>query len=160
MKTPARTIAARLTASWAIAPRHSDQSAPAAATPMLAAAGIVVTEIRTPIKAPDLAEVSDSIPAAPARAATMKEKPSGWEMNWVSGCWALVKSASSRPVAFEARVNSQAAVIPTGKPIASAVRERRAASRRRSTIATQRPARGPNSGPTTIAPTIRIGEPR
>jgi hypothetical protein len=63
-------------------PAPSDQLPVAAATPMLAAAGIVVTEIRTPISAPDF------------------------------------------------------------------------------TIATQSPAIGPNSGPTTIAPTIRIGESR
>ena len=61
--TPARTIIVRLTASWAIAPRQSDQLPSAAATPMLAAAGIVVTEISTPSTAPDLAEVSESIPA-------------------------------------------------------------------------------------------------
>ena len=36
--------------------------------------------------------------------------------------------------------------------------ERRASSRRRCTSATQSPARGPNSGPTTIAPMIRITE--
>ena len=35
--------------------------------PMFAMAGIVVTEISTPIIAPDLAEVSDSTPAVPAR---------------------------------------------------------------------------------------------
>ena len=34
---------------------------------MLAAAGIVVTEISTPISAPDFAEVSESTPAAPAK---------------------------------------------------------------------------------------------
>ncbi len=34
---------------------------------MLAAAGIVVTEISTPTNAPDLAAVSDSTPATPAR---------------------------------------------------------------------------------------------
>ena len=34
---------------------------------MLAAAGIVVTEISTPTSAPDLAEVSESTPAVPAR---------------------------------------------------------------------------------------------
>ena len=34
---------------------------------MLAAAGIVVTETRTPISAPDLVEVRESIPAAPAK---------------------------------------------------------------------------------------------
>jgi len=39
----------------------------AVATPLFAMAGIVVTEISTPISAPDLAEVSDSTPAVPAR---------------------------------------------------------------------------------------------
>ena len=51
-------------------------------------------------------------------------------------------------------------MIPTGKPIASARSERCATSGRRWTSATQRPAIGPNSGPTIIAPTIRIGESR
>ena len=54
---------------------------------MLAAAGIVVTEIRTPISAPDLAEVSERTPTAPARTATMKEKVSGSGMNSVSEFW-------------------------------------------------------------------------
>ena len=45
--------------------------------PMLAAAGIVVTEISTPIRAPDLAVVSDSMPAVPATKATKNEKKSG-----------------------------------------------------------------------------------
>ena len=44
-----------------------------------------------------------------------------------------------------------------GKPIPRAMSERRAKSGRRSTSATDRPASGPNSGPTTMAPTIRIG---
>src|SRR5918992_396714 len=44
---------------------------------MLAAAGIVVTEISTPISAPDLAVLRLSIPAAPAHAATKKVKKSG-----------------------------------------------------------------------------------
>ncbi len=45
----------------------------------------------------------------------------------------------------------------SGKPTASAVNERIASAPRRCTSATQKPASGPNSGPTTIAPTIRIG---
>src|ERR1044072_8694945 len=157
--TPARTIAIRLRLSWAIAPRQSAQLPSAAATPMLAAAGIVVTEISTPTSAPDLAEVSERTPAAPAKTATMKENSSGSAMNWVSGLSTLLKSASTRPVARQRRGKRKAAVIPTGKPIANAVTERRATPRRRSTAATQMPASGPNSGPTTIAPTIRIGEP-
>ena len=47
---------------------------------------------------------------------------------------------------------------PCFLPWPQALSERRAGPRRRSTIATQSPARGPNSGPTTIAPTIRICE--
>ena len=39
----------------------------AVVTLLFAMAGIVVTEISTPISAPDLAEVSDSTPAVPAR---------------------------------------------------------------------------------------------
>ena len=92
MTTPATTIETRLMASWAIAPRQSAQLPRAAATPMLAAAGIVVTEISTPISAPDLAEVRESIPAAPAKTATMTEKASGLAMNWVSGLSMLRKS--------------------------------------------------------------------
>ena len=47
---------------------------------MFAAAGIVVTEISTPISAPDFAVDSESIPAAPAQQATKNEKKSGLEM--------------------------------------------------------------------------------
>ena len=46
--------------------------------------------------------------------------------------------------------------MPSGKPIARARNERLATSGWRWTIATLRPAIGPNSGPTTIAPMIRI----
>ena len=48
--------------------------------PMLAAAGIVVTLIRTPINAPDLAVLRLSIPAAPAQTATMRANASGLEI--------------------------------------------------------------------------------
>ena len=44
---------------------------------MLEAAGIVVTEMSTPISAPDFAFVSERIPAVPATKATKKEKKSG-----------------------------------------------------------------------------------
>ena len=54
------------------------QSPKASAMPMLAAAGIVVTLISTPISAPDLAVLRLSIPAAPAQTATMKANASGW----------------------------------------------------------------------------------
>ena len=44
---------------------------------MLAAAGIVVTLISTPISAPDFAVLRLSMPAAPAQAATKNVKKSG-----------------------------------------------------------------------------------
>ena len=40
--------------------------------------GDVVTEMRTPTSAPDLAEVNESMPAMPARNATMNDSESGW----------------------------------------------------------------------------------
>ena len=59
------------------APTTRRTSPSAAATPMFAAAGIVVTEISTPTSAPDLAVVSESTPAMPARKATMKREDVG-----------------------------------------------------------------------------------
>ena len=52
------------------------------------------------------------------------------------------------------------AVIPVANPVSWAVSERTARLRRRSTVATQIPATGPKSGPTIIAPTIRMALPR
>ena len=70
----------------------------------------------------------------------------------------LWKSASTKPAATQMSVKRNAAVIPTGKPTPRAVSDRSATPRRLSTIATQSPARV-NSGPTTIAPIIKIVEP-
>lgn len=52
--------------------------------------------------------------------------------------------------------NPTVSTIATAKPTNSAFSERRAGPTRRWTAATQSPASGPNSGPTAIAPTIRI----
>lgn len=45
---------------------------------MLPAAGMVVTEMKTPTRAADFAEVSDSVPAAPATSAVISENQPGW----------------------------------------------------------------------------------
>ena len=79
-------------------------------------------------------------------------------MKSVFGWDVALKSSGVRPTASITSEKRYAAVIPTGKPISSASSERFAISPRRSTSATQSPAIGPNSGPTTIAPMIRIGE--
>ena len=123
---------------------------------MLAAAGIVVTEIRTPTSAPDLAEVRDRTPAVPASAATIAVKWSGREMKSVKGCPSCEKSSGINPVASNMRVARKLAAIARGNPTASAVSDRFTRSPRLWTTATQRPANGPNSGPTTIAPMIRM----
>ena len=71
---------------------------------MFAAAGIVVTEIRTPISAPDFAVLRLSIPAAPAHAATKKAKKSGWEM-MLEKLWFSARSSSSNtPTALKSSV--------------------------------------------------------
>ena len=88
----------------------------------------------------------------------MKENSSGWEMKWVCGCTEAEKPLGVRSSTLIARAKRKAAVIPIGKPIKSGSSERFTRSVRRWTAATQSPAIGPNSGPTTIAPMIRIGE--
>src|SRR3954452_4885228 len=60
-----------------------------------------------------------------------------------------------------ARASSDSNAVITmaaGKPTSSAIAPRRAMSARRRTTPTARPASGPNSGPTTIAPTTVTGE--
>src|SRR3954447_26281134 len=125
---------------------------------MLAAAGIVVTEISTPISAPDFAVDSESIPAVPAQAATKKARKLGLEITLAIECWDWSKVAGVTPVALKISVAVNVAPIASGKPAARASPERSASLRRHVTSATQRAAIGPNSGPTTMAPTIRIGE--
>lgn len=125
---------------------------------MLAAAGIVVTEIRTPISAPDFAVERLSIPAAPAHAATMNANASGREMIREKRWSPLSKSSGMMPAASKASVASTVTPMASGKPTSSAPVKRRASWPRPWTIATERPASGPNSGPTTIAPTMRIAD--
>ena len=67
------------------------------------------------------------------------------------------KSSGKTSTAIMITVVRNATAMPIGKPTASARSERRASLPCRFTSATDRPASGPNSGPTTMAPTIRIG---
>ena len=80
-------------------------------------------------------------------------------MNWVSGCEAREVAALQA-----GRPDEQGEEEGGEDPERKADRERfqRALGDfgPRWTIATQRPAIGPNSGPTTIPPMIRIGESR
>ena len=71
---------------------------------MLAAAGIVVTEIRTPISAPDLAVLRLSIPAAPAQAATKNAKKSGARDDVREAVVRLGEVVGEQPDRLEGRV--------------------------------------------------------
>ena len=62
--------------SWRVDPHASLPLPNAADTPMSDAAGIVVTEMNTPIRVLDRASVRETTPTTPARAATMKENQS------------------------------------------------------------------------------------
>jgi hypothetical protein len=121
VSVPASRMPTRLTASWPVEPAKVSQSPSAAAIPMLAAAGIVVTLIRTPISAPDLAVLRLSMPAAPAHTATMNANVSGLEMIWLRPWSPLSKSSGMRSAASKASV----AAIASGNPTSSAVADRR-----------------------------------
>lgn len=126
------------------------------ASAAFAAAGTVVTEIATPTSAPDFDEVSDSIPAMPARKATTKESQVGCQMNCVAGWGASKRACVNSPRPLITKAKPPVSSIAAGKPTASAIAERATSRPLRRTRPVQTPASGPNSGPTTIAPTIRI----
>lgn len=62
----------------------------------------------------------------------------------------------NRPSAVISRLKPVVSTIAAANPTISAASERRASRAERRTTAVQIPASGPNSGPTAIAPTIRI----
>jgi hypothetical protein len=156
VNVPATTIAATLTPSWTADPQASSQTPYAAATATCAAAGMVVTEMSTPTSAPDFDDVSESIPATPARKPTIHDVASGCQMK--SSARSVSRSARlDRSHQSMSQVSSTVPTIPTGKPTTSASADLAASGARHCTSATQSAASGPNSGPTTIAPTMRIG---
>ena len=70
---PTTISSTTFSSSCAIEPRASCQFANASDSPMDAAAGIVVTEMNTPISALARDSVSDTTPTRPASTATMTE---------------------------------------------------------------------------------------
>ena len=82
---------------------------------MLAGAGIVVTEISTPISAPDFAVDSESIPAAPAHTATKKARKSGLAMMFESWC-RLIEVVRHDAGRLEGEGRGETATIANGKP--------------------------------------------
>src|SRR5687767_3651980 len=121
---------------------------------MFAADGMVATLMSTPMSAPDFAVDSDRTPAIPAQKATNTEKKSGLAMVSDSALSASLKVSGDAPTRSNPAIASQTAVIASGKPTSSAENDCQARCPRFSTTATQNAAIGPNSGPTTIAPTM------
>ena len=127
---------------------------------MSAAAGTVVTEMKTPTRAPLFADVRDSTPAIPASTATTTDQRSGAVMNPVSGRSAVSSSVPNqpRPPADERQQGGQA--DRHGEPDDQR-RPRPVRAIRRPPVDERRrpaPASGANSGPSTIAPMTRIAE--
>lgn len=84
----------------------------------------MVTEIATPISAPDFAEVSESVPAMPARRATTNDIQSGCQMKPVLGRSAVTMSSVNRPSASISQAKPAVSAIATTKPPMSAHRDR------------------------------------
>ena len=77
--------------------------------PTLAAAGIVVTEIRTPMSAPDLAVLRESVPATPAQTATT---PSGMPATVTARRRPTAARGSAGEVAAAAAAGGRSAIGP------------------------------------------------
>ena len=113
--------------------------------------------MNTPTSAADLADTSDSMPAAPASSATTNDSGPTWKMKSTSVSSRVLRSVI-QPSASPPNTKAAVAAIATGKPTSSAIDARRAKFIRRRTSATASAASGPNSGPTTMAPTTVTGE--
>jgi hypothetical protein len=105
----------RLRASWPDAPPTSFQSLYAEATPTLAAAGMVVTEMSTPTSAPDLAVERERAPAAPASSATRIVYSSGCEMKSVAGRATGLRRSGAESTARRTPASASAAAITDGE---------------------------------------------
>ena len=123
---------------------------------MVPTAGTVVTEMNTPTSGPDLEVVSASTPATPASSAIRNDQMSGWTMKSVCGPVAA-SAAEARPSACASVHSGVATRIAIRKPPNSVVSARGRIAGRGRASPTQIAATGENSGPTTIAPMIRIG---
>src|SRR5687767_2279260 len=141
--TPTTTMTPTLIASCSTEPNTSPLRY-AIATAMLAAAGMVVTEMKTPTSALLFAVDKDNIPAIAASAATIADDASGREMNNMLACSLGVHVAGPTPEAIHAMVASHVTAMPTLKPTTSANSGLRARSKRRCEMATHVAASGPN----------------
>ena len=155
---PASTRPRRFTPSWARAPGISDQTPTPRHSASVPTAGTVVTEMNTPTSGPDLEVVSASTPATPASSAIRNDQMSGCTMKSVCGSGRRVRlgreadrvGADTTAARDDGHGDGEAA-----ERACSSARGRIEGRGRAS--ARQIAATGENSGPTTMAPMIRIG---
>ncbi len=124
---------------------------------MPAAAGMVVTEMNTPISAPAFASVSDTTPTTAATTVATTENRFGELIRSETGGTPCRNATGVRPDQRMRSANSRVTAIASNpassisNPVRTASRSRR--SRPRATAAIAR-----YSGPKTMAPTMRICE--
>src|SRR5215472_8591702 len=100
---PTTMSTATLRSNWSTDPLASRQLENASDTPASAAAGMVVTEMNTPMRALALASVRDTTPTSPARMATVTEYMLGVLMRFETGLVPLRNEAGAWPAARTAR---------------------------------------------------------
>ena len=139
--------AALLTSDQTPAPMHSA---------IVPTAGTVVTEMKTPTRGPDFEVVRERTPATPASSAITNDQMSGLMMNFVSSPLAA-SSGDTRPMSVPTNHSGAAMARAIRNPRTRVLAARGSSESRGRASARQMAATGENSGPTTIAPTIRIG---
>lgn len=147
-----------LSSSWNRDPKASSQLANAHETPMSAAAGMVVTEMKTPSSALVRASVSETMPTIPASTATTAEKKLGVLIRFDTGLIPSSKACDWRPKPRTSRPNRKVAATTSAKPTSSAARPSRTGERERWSMPRATLVTAPYSGPTTMAATMRICE--
>jgi len=113
---PTTTSSTTFSSSWSSEPHASCQLPNASDRPSEAAAGIVVTEMNTPISALARASVSETTPTRPARMATMTENAFGELMRSATGRTPCTNAAGTWPAPRTASANRNVATTAARNP--------------------------------------------
>jgi hypothetical protein len=136
----------------------SAQSPKATPRAKAAVAGTVVTEMKTPTRLLDFADVSASIPAAPATNATGNDHRSGRVMKPVSGRSASRSATDAHPATRISSAATTVSAVAMANPTTSVWVDRRTSRRFRWAMPSAMPASGLNSGPITMPPISSTAE--
>ncbi len=139
-------------------PTASLQAPYTSETPTSAAAGMVVTEMNTPVSAVALASVRDTTPTRPASTATTTENRFGVLIRSETGLTPARYSLGVLPEARMQAAKTSVTAIASANPIASVTSPLRTARQSRLSRPSATEMIALYSGPTTIAPTTRICE--